>query len=392
MAVDEEAHAFSCLFTCLSFLLLAPTTPHSRNLTSRSLIEHVRCSETIPLSDATGNPVGRLAPECIGRLARTTAEKVTSSDLSAMLDPMAIGGKAYEPDKIKAAVKLALTETAEEMRTSGALVSREGATRYTTDTHSERGRRPKMEDRHIVVEDLNAFLGLEGLPAQAFFGVYDGHGGVDAAEHAESQLPGAIAAHADFGANPQAALKGGIEAVDNTFLAKAEQEALTCGATVCTVFVRGDKMYVGWLGDSQAMLCRAGTAVVLMDPHKPERPDEKKRIEDAGGVVVMYGTWRVQGQLSVARAIGDIKLKKYVIGNPDITEHTLDGTEDYMVIACDGLWDVMTHATVLEYVAAWRDRNPGKERGLAHDLADHCLNELSSTDNITVVVVFFHTV
>lgn len=350
-------------------------------------------SQSIPLSDAKGDPVLSLDPTCMGTLARTAAEKVTSSDLSGMLDPMAIGGKAYEPGKVKAAVKLALTETAEEMGAGGGLVVREGTpTRYTTDAHSERGRRPKMEDRHIVVEDFNAFLGLEGMPPQAFFGVYDGHGGVDAAEHAESQLPGAIAAHASFSADPQAALKGGIEATDATFLAKAEQEALTCGATACTVFIRGDKMYVGWLGDSQAMLCRAGTPVELMDPHKPERPDEKKRIEDAGGVVVMYGTWRVQGQLSVARAIGDIKLKKYVIGNPDITEHTLDGTEDYMVIACDGLWDVMTHATVVEYVAAWRGRNPDKEEGLAHDLADHCLNELNSTDNITVVVVYFHTV
>lgn len=333
-----------------------------------------------------------LDPACTGTLARTVAEKVTSSDLSSMLDPMAIGGKAYEPDKIKSAVKAALTATAAEMGASGALVSREGTTRYTTDAHSERGRRPKMEDRHIVIEDFNAFVGLDGMPPQAFFGVYDGHGGVDAAEHAESQLPAAIAASASFATDPQAALRAGIEATDASFLIKAEQEALTCGATACTVFIRENTMYVGWLGDSQAMLCRAGAPVELMVPHKPERPDEKKRIEDAGGVVVMYGTWRVQGQLSVARAIGDIKLKKYVIGNPDTTETALDGTEDYLVIACDGLWDVMTHATVVEFVAAWRAKNPGQEKGLAAALADHCLNELNSTDNITVVVVFFHPI
>jgi protein phosphatase 1E len=152
-----------------------------------------------------------------------------------------------------------------------------------------------MEDRHIVVEDFNAFMGLEGMPPQAMFGVYDGHGGLEAAEHVGSQLPSAIAANAAFKSDLVAAVKGGIEEVDQTFLAKAEREALTCGATVVTCFIRGDKLCTAWLGDSQAMLCRAGNAVELMVPHKPERPDEKKRIEDAGGVVVMYGTWRVQG-------------------------------------------------------------------------------------------------
>jgi protein phosphatase 1E len=94
----------------------------------------------------------------------------------------------------------------------------------------------------------------------------------------------------------------------------------------------------------------------------------------------------------VARAVGDLKLKKYVIGNPDIVEVTLDGTEEYLILACDGVWDVMDYAAVVEYVAAWRAEHPGVEKGIAKDLANHCLNELNSTDNITVVVVFFHAV
>ena len=90
------------------------------------------------------------------------------------------------------------------------------------------------------------------------------------------------------------------------------------------------------------MLCKAGAPVTLMDPHKPNREDEKKRIEDSAGVVVWYGAWRVNGVLSVARAIGDRKLKQWVIGRPDIAEFDLDGTEEYLVLGCDGLWDVMT--------------------------------------------------
>ena len=57
-------------------------------------------------------------------------------------------------------------------------------------------------------------------------------------------------------------------------------------------------------------MCKGGQFVELMDPHKPQREDEKKRIEESGGVIVWYGAWRVNGVLSVARAIGDRKLKQ----------------------------------------------------------------------------------
>ena len=46
--------------------------------------------------------------------------------------------------------------------------------------------------------------------------------------------------------------------------------------------------------------------------------------------------------LSVARAVGDRKLKQWVIGTPDVHEFDLDGTEEYLVLGCDGLWDVLT--------------------------------------------------
>ena len=55
-----------------------------------------------------------------------------------------------------------------------------------------------------------------------------------------------------------------------------------------------------------------------------------------------YGAWRVNGVLSVARAIGDRKLKQWVIGRPDVAEFELTGSQEYLVLGCDGLWDVLT--------------------------------------------------
>ena len=55
---------------------------------------------------------------------------------------------------------------------------------------------------------------------------------------------------------------------------------------MCTAIVIEKKLYIAWLGDSQAMMIKAGSNVDLMNPHKPNRDDEKQRIEAAGGVVV----------------------------------------------------------------------------------------------------------
>ena len=57
-------------------------------------------------------------------------------------------------------------------------------------------------------------------------------------------------------------------------------------------------------------------AVQLSDDHKPNRTDERSRIEAAGGVVVWAGTWRVGGVLAVSRAFGDRLLKRYVVSAP----------------------------------------------------------------------------
>ena len=56
-------------------------------------------------------------------------------------------------------------------------------------------------------------------------------------------------------------------------------------------------------------------AVQLSDDHKPNRTDERSRIEAAGGVVVWAGTWRVGGVLAVSRAFGDRLLKRYVVSH-----------------------------------------------------------------------------
>ena len=121
------------------------------------------------------------------------------------------------------------------------------------------------------------------------------------------------------------------------------------------------KLVVSWLGDSQAMLVSQGSAMMLVDPHKPEREDECQRIESLGGFVVnVDGLYRINGQLAVSRAIGDHQYKPIVSAEPDVRVVNLTGSEDFFVIGCDGLWDVVDPKDVVETVYFQVNEKPGK--------------------------------
>lgn len=72
------------------------------------------------------------------------------------------------------------------------------------------------------------------------------------------------------------------------------------------------------------------------------------------------GCYRVNGRLAVSRAIGDYGLKDVVIGEPDIAGITLNGKEDFLIMACDGLWDYADEDEVATRVYSALEQNNGK--------------------------------
>ena len=156
----------------------------------------------------------------------------------------------------------------------------------------------------------------------------------------------------------------------------------TSGATVAICLIKksngGVTINTANAGDARVVLSRGNNAIRLSRDHKADDPEEIERIEKAGGFVFRN---RVMGILAVARSLGDQGLKDYVICQPCTNEFHEAKEGDFVILACDGLWDVMSDQEAVNLVTRWK----GKQEEVAKQLIDEALKR-GSTDNVTVVV------
>ncbi|XP_013922153.1 PREDICTED: protein phosphatase 1F-like, partial [Thamnophis sirtalis] len=134
-----------------------------------------------------------------------------------------------------------------------------------------------MEDRHVSLPEFNQLFGLEDGVDRAYFAVYDGHAGIEAANYAAAHLHANLAHHEKLLESPAEALRDSFQKTDEMFLSRARREKLRSGTTGVSCFLVDDKLHIAWLGDSQVMLVQQGKVVTLMEPHKPEREDERQQ-------------------------------------------------------------------------------------------------------------------
>merc|ERR1719319_2071368 len=183
------------------------------------------------------------------------------------------------------------------------------------------------------------------------------------------------------------AFKDAFIQMDKNFLNKKSKS----GATAVCCLMKEDKIYFAWLGDSEAILVRNGASISVVAPHKPDRCDERARIEGLGGAVIHWGTWRINGQLAVSRAIGDKEYKPLVSSEPDVTTVEVDGSEDFIILACDGLWDTLSYEEAVKITFQEVERCPDNLDGIGETLA-RAAREKGSDDNISVIVIFLKQV
>jgi len=152
------------------------------------------------------------------------------------------------------------------------------------------------------------------------------------------------------------------------------------------LIITDDYLYLANVGDSEAVLYADNVAHILSVKHVPSDEAEKSRVEAVGGRVVWYGTWRVNGILSVSRSIGDNHLDGVVIPDPAITVQKRSPHDQFVILGTDGLWDVIKHQEACNFVL--QQTKVQEKKNIAQSLLDEAMNR-KSKDNISIVILFF---
>lgn len=315
-----------------------------------------------------------------------------------------------------------------------------------------------MEDDHLHL------LGLPDAPDISLFGVYDGHGGDFVAHYAARKFPEHLlraatlrSSDSNFASTASKAFEVALMSIDAELLRQPEIESGQdqSGSTSVMTLIGPKDIVCANTGDSRAVLSRGGEAVPLSHDHKPMNPEEKARIEAAGGTVKFN---RVNGDLAVSRALGDFVYKRCETVNataqavtafPEVCllwapncsaleprwhgrpyasppnapllqmiVETRDPEKDeFVVLACDGIWDVMSSQAVVDKVRDLllngrppapppplqgqhpngaaavppppQEKRPWDLGAVCEELIDHCF-VLGSRDNMSVVVVILN--
>ena len=246
---------------------------------------------------------------------------------------------------------------------------------------ADKGTRRRMEDTHVL-EDKFA-----GSDASAFFGVYDGHGGKHISDLCASTIHKTLATHVAGIAESDLSADKLVETMKIVYAEVDEglKTAMpTSGACVVTALIReiGGKrvLVVANAGDSRAIISRESGVERLTYDHKPTDESEAARITGSGAFI---RDGRVNGMIGITRALGDHCMKQWIISTPHVQAIELTSTDDFLVLACDGVWDVVKDE---EAIAFLREKGEQNASYLAKALAVEALKR-GSQDNISVIVV-----
>lgn len=252
---------------------------------------------------------------------------------------------------------------------------------------SMQGRRPTMEDMHDVSIESD----------HAFFGLYDGHCGADIAQLAATTLR----SHCNLaGELAIEKIKENLIAGFKTTHENVPKNIYMGGSTAIVATIKNNCLFIANAGDSRAVLCKAGKAVALSTDHKAEdNLGEQTRILELADqnnkelvdvLRVNGGILRVFGSLAVTRSLGDRFYTPYVIPDPEIKHQEIEQDDEFLILACDGLWDVCDNQDAVDIVSKSLHNDEKNFEKAAEALKNHAYKN-RSTDNISVIVVSLET-
>lgn len=250
--------------------------------------------------------------------------------------------------------------------------------------------------------ETSAFTQVEEKPNYAFFAVYDGHGGNQAAQFVSSKLHNNIVQHPLFATNTEEAIREGFIQTEKQFEEETIREKIHggVGTTACVGIIFKHTLYIANVGDSAAILCRKGKPIPLTNPHTVKNPKEKERISTMGGVIVKdqrlgHPLWNPHLiNIGVTRAFGDFyfKQKEWTDGkpsgltaDPEIVQLPLTTDDYFLLLASDGFWDVIGTQQAISLITT----KIGEKQDLnliCKELTDLALKR-ATEDNTTVLLV-----
>uniref|UniRef100_A0A3P8URW5 protein-serine/threonine phosphatase n=2 Tax=Cynoglossus semilaevis TaxID=244447 RepID=A0A3P8URW5_CYNSE len=277
---------------------------------------------------------------------------------------------------------------------------------------SMQGWRVEMEDAHTAVLGLPA----PNMTDWSFFAVYDGHAGSRVANYCSTHLlehimsaslgargtqvgsdssTGELSAQAPPSVDTvKTGIRTGFLRIDEHMRSFSDLRngMDRSGSTAVGVLLSPDHFFFINCGDSRAVLYRNSQVCFSTLDHKPCNPRERERIQNAGGSVMIQ---RVNGSLAVSRALGDYDYKcvegkgpteQLVSPEPEVSDVVRAPEQDqFVVLACDGIWDVMSNEELCDFVKSRLEVTDDLER-VCNEVVDTCLHK-GSRDNMSVVLV-----
>jgi len=253
---------------------------------------------------------------------------------------------------------------------------------YDISISTAQGIRDHMEDAHCIKEiELNT----AGTHQMHMFCVMDGHGGAACAQYIANCMPEVLSEELKKLPNLSDqhlynAFVRSCVLIDEHWRNLPFQKTLhkdSSGTTATITCIFDHKtLWVANVGDSGAAIDRKGEAIQLTESAKPTIPKYKDEIFFRGGII-SYG--RVDASLDMARSIGDLQHPS-VSSRPTLKKVTLDEYSKYLVVACDGLWDVIDAQLAMDAIK-------GKSPAEASEHLRKLAYQRGSSDNVTILVV-----
>eukprot|EP00560_Eucampia_antarctica_P008611 CAMPEP_0197825114 /NCGR_PEP_ID=MMETSP1437-20131217/2250_1 /TAXON_ID=49252 ORGANISM="Eucampia antarctica, Strain CCMP1452" /NCGR_SAMPLE_ID=MMETSP1437 /ASSEMBLY_ACC=CAM_ASM_001096 /LENGTH=642 /DNA_ID=CAMNT_0043424985 /DNA_START=267 /DNA_END=2195 /DNA_ORIENTATION=- len=282
---------------------------------------------------------------------------------------------------------------------------------------------------------------LNELAMTSFAAVFDGHGGDECSNFLVEALPrhirnqmctdkdalrtaiessrGVRGGHSEQSEDATSEL---MRRILKTAYLRADKEFISpksapqSGSTAATIILMGRRLFAANVGDSRVVLCRGGgQCVELTSDHKPSRPDEAARVRAAGGFILHK---RVMGELAITRAFGDKSFKMgikamleeeaedvaggsgandndiardltapLVSSEPEIASMVLSHNDEFLLLACDGLFDVFRSQDAIALARQELIAHRGEPAEVARILSDQAIRVRRSRDNVSILII-----